>query len=191
MITPSQFRTAVRNAVEAALPTARRASVPVNWSGGAREFGDLRLLLDVISEVEECDREELFATDGQRLSASLRVVVQVRAESTYDTADSDALDLLNSVRFGVRRTSVSLALTAAGVEPVGAPSTTRNVSFRSNQRLVSSHAFELEFRTVFGLQTEEQAGQIEHVELAGSVASPSSSDVVSFDLTVDDPTPEP
>ncbi len=40
MITPSEFRTAVRDAVAAALSSARQATVPVNWSGGAREFAD-------------------------------------------------------------------------------------------------------------------------------------------------------
>ncbi len=188
--TPSGFRTAVRNAIAAALPTARQATVPVNWSGGAREFGDLRLLLDVVSEVEVYDREVLHPVAV--LESVRDCTLQIRAESTYDTADSDALDLLNDVRYGLRKPSVIAALATAGIVQIGPTSASRNVSFRSNQRLVSSHAFECLFRIGFGLTTDEAGGLIEHVEYAGTVDMPAESGTVQIGPSqVDDPTPEP
>lgn len=189
MITASVFRTAVRDAIVSALPTARQSTTAVNWSGGARELADLRVLLDVVSEAEDYDRETLYPV--QTLESVLDLTIQVRAESTYDTADSDALDLLNDLRYGLRKTSVLAALAAYDIVQIGPAGPTRNVSFRSNQRLVSSHAFELTLRAAFGLTTDETAGQIEHVEMTGEIDSPFASDTVQIETVVDDPTPEP
>lgn len=191
MITPSQFRAALLAAAQAALPAARQLTTAVNWAGGARELADLRVLLDVVSEVSLSARDDLFAADGQELSELVETTVQFRAESTYDSADTDALDLLHNIRFGLNRSnSVRAVLEAAGVVLIEQPGPTRNVSFRSNNRLVSSHAFECIFRCVFGLATEESTGLIEHVEISGDLDAASDSVAVD-EFTVDDPTPEP
>ncbi len=190
MISPLAFRTAIRTAVLAALPTARQSAASVNWSGGAREMADLRVLLDVVSEVELYDRDDLHPT--QAVESVLDTVVQIRAESTHDYADSDALSLLNDVRYGLRRTAVWEALQTAGVQLIGPAGATVNTSYRASQRLVSSHAFEITCRAAFGLATEDAAGLIEHVEYAGAIDAPADSDTVQIGPSqIDDPTPEP
>lgn len=169
----------------------RLETCAVNWSGGARELADLKVLLDVVSEVELADREELFYDSGLRLSALKDSTIQFRAESTYDTPDSDALDLLNDLRFGLSKLAVTEALAAAGITMVDRPGPTQNLGFTSNNRRISSHGFEVVFRAVFGLETGESTGLLEHVELSGELQTPDESDLIEVAFEVDDPTPEP
>lgn len=192
MSTWATFRTTVEAALAQALPTALRAKVPASWSGGPRQFGDNdgRLLLDVVSHVEEHVREAEDADDGLLASANL-IVLQVMAESQHDDPTYNALRLIEQVRLGLRKESVYAILDAAGVSVLGEEISTRNVSYSATGRKVSAYLFELSLRTTFTLEPEadDEVGRIEHASYSVSLAL--GADTLTASDTIDDATPEP
>jgi hypothetical protein len=186
------FRNAVLAAFESALPPATLAVTPVNWAGGAREMAEARLLLEPVSEVE------IFVRDGDVFDAGLSsindVTVQVTAESTYDSSDLDARQLLELARLGLRRKAVLDGLAAANVSLVEIPMAPRNVGFSAGNRRVSAWAFDATFRYVLELAANplDDFGLIETVQAAGEVSELDETlDPIEVTLEVVDPEPEP
>lgn len=190
VVTEATFRAAIVAATNTALG-ALAASTGVSWADGAREFAERRVLLSIVSSVEDWALEELLE-NSQRVSASQDVRVQFMAESTYDSGDEDARDLLHQLRFGLLRLSVRDALGTAGVSIVGTASAITRFSYLHGGRRISAHAFEAAFRAVFGQTfTDEDAGLIEHVEWGGEVEDDQGATAAVGPVTTDDPDPLP
>ncbi len=184
------LRAAVVAAIEAAIPTAVLAVTGVAWEDGPRPHAGLRVLLSVVSAVFD-DRDSALSVGGlQTLESMAVVVIQVKAESTYDTGDRDALWLIEQLRLGLRKVSVKEALEVAGVVISVFPRSTRNIGGIADDRALSVHALEFTTCCTFALETTEDAGLIEHIEVAGVLTD---LDDTELDITidVDDPSPEP
>lgn len=185
------FRAAVLAAIEAAVPTAVLATTAVNWADGARELAGHRVLLSVVSSTFD-DRDSALSQGGvQTLESMAVIVVQVTAESTYDTGDQDALWLIEQLRLGLRKVSVQEALRAAGIVVQAFPRSTRNIGGVADDRALSVHALEFTCCATFTLVPDppEDAGLIEHVELEATIDDHGASIVVPIE--VDAPPPEP
>lgn len=192
MTTWLEFRNAVVAAVTAAMPSSVRTPAnldgpTVSWFDGRRPFGKHRILLQIVSTVNEHDRDSALSTGGeQTLSTSKRVTIQVQAESSFDDASADALWLIEQVRLGLRKVSVRDALTTAGVVIRVFPGGETNRAFPADGRIVSAHSFDVTLGVVFDFDTEgEDAGLIERAIGEGTAEL----DGADFDVT--DPDPEP
>lgn len=192
MSTWATFRTAIEAAFLQALTPALRTTVSVNWEGGAREFGstDGRLLIDVLSYVEEHVQEA--EVDEALLSSSNLVTLQVVAESQHDSADLNALRLIENFRLGLRKESVTAILDAAGISLLEAPMSPQRLPTVATGRKISAYAFDVQLRATFSLtpEADDAIGLLEHVEAAATLTNPGASDV-TYDVAADDPTPEP
>ncbi len=184
------FRAAVQAAVEAALPTSVLATTAVTWEDAARPHANTRLLLSIVSSTFD-DRDSALSDGGAQSLESMAVIaVQVRSESVHDTADADALWLIEQCRLGLRKVSVREALKAAGIVIQIFPRSTRNIGGMADDRALSVHAFDFTCCTSFFLSTIEDAGLIEHV-VAGGTLTDERESTFTVSLTVDDPNPEP
>lgn len=184
------LRAAVVAAIEAAIPSAVLAVTGVAWEDGPRPHAGLRVLLSVVSAVFD-DRDSALSVGGLQTLESMAVVtIQVKAESSYDTGDRDALWLIEQLRLGLRKVSVKDALDVAGVVISVFPRSTRNIGGIADDRALSVHALEFTTCCTFELETTEDAGLIEHIEIEGTLTD---LDGTEFDITVDvdDPSPEP
>jgi hypothetical protein len=193
MSTWAQIKAAASAAVSAAMPSAVRTPAnldgpTVTWADGPRPVAKHRLLLSVVSTVFDHDRDSSLSEGGaQVLSSMATVTIQVQAESIHDLSSSpgDALWLLEQVRLGLRRVSVREALEAADVAVVGFPGSTVSRSYPADGRVVSAHSFDVQLRVLLEYDaTGEDAGLIEHVEAEGL-------DDLDFEVSVDEPDPEP
>lgn len=185
------FRAAVVAAIEAAMPAAVLSTAGVAWSDGPRPHARHRVLLSIVSAVFE-DRDSALSTGGvQTLESMAVIVVQVTAESTFDTGDSDALWLIEQLRLGLRKVSVREALATAGVVIQIFPRTTRNIGGIADDRALSVHAIEFQCCASFSLVPDppEDAGLIEHVEGESELSDVDGS-VIEQEIAVDDPDPE-
>lgn len=185
-----EFRAAIVAAVEGALG-ALASTTGVSWADGGRELADRRILLSIISSTEEWVHEELPDANTQRVSAQRDVSIQMMAESTFDTGDADARDLLNTLRFGLRRLSVVEALHAAGIGMPSQASAISRFSYLHSGRRVSAHAFDTVFRASFGATFTESSGLLEHVEYSGDVEDDQGATADVGPAVVDDPDPKP
>jgi hypothetical protein len=184
------FRAAVLAAVSAALPAAVFDYTAVNWADGSREMASHRVLLSIVSAVFD-DRDSALSEGGvQRLESMAVIVVQLTAESGYDTGDHDALWLIEQLRLGLRKVSVQEALSTAGIVIQAYPRTTRNLGGTADDRALSVHALEFTCCATFTLVPDpaEDAGLIEHLEAEATFVA--GADIV-VPIEVDDPHPEP
>lgn len=182
------FRAAVLAAVEGAMPSAVLATTGVAWADGPRPHASRLVLLSVVSAVFD-DRDSALDTGGvQELESMALITVQVTAESPYDSADVDALWLLEQCRLGLRKVSVLAALEAAGVVVAVFPRSTRNIGGVADGRALSVHSFEFTGCATFGLTPDpaEDAGLVERVVAAGT-----ANGIIPLALDVTDPDPEP
>lgn len=189
----STFRTAIEAALRQALPSAIRAKVPINWSGGARQFGDRdgRVLLSVTSDLEEMT--SYADLEGDDVETENSVTVQVLCESQHDDPTLSGARLSKLLALGLRKESVTAILEAAGIGFLDQSLAVTNVGYLdANQRRVSAFAFDALFSTTFTLtpEADDAIGAIEHVSYEGTIANPGASDLTNSD-TVDDPTPGP
>lgn len=184
------FRAALVAAIEAAMPSSVLLTTGVSWEDGPRPHAAARLLLSIVSATFD-DRDSALSEGGtQRLESMSVINVQVRAESSYDSADLDALWLIEQVRLGLRKVSVRQALEAAGIVIQAFPRSTRNIGGMADDRALSVHAFDFTLCTSFFLETTEDAGLIEHIEAAGELTDVDES-TLTVTLGADDPDPEP
>jgi hypothetical protein len=180
------FRAAALAAVEAAMPPAVLAKTGVAWTDAPRPHATHLVLLSVVSSVFD-DRDSALSEGGPQTLESMAVItVQVTAESPYDSADFDALWLLEQCRLGLRKVSVLEALAAGGIVIAVFPRSTRNIGGIADDRALSVHAFEVTLCATFGLVTTEDAGLVERVVAAGTVGS-----TITVGVDVSDPDPEP
>jgi hypothetical protein len=186
------FRAAIVAAIEAAIPAAVLATTGVAWQDGPRPHARHRVLLSIVSSAFD-DRDSALSTGGiQTLESMAVIVVQVTCESTYDSADADALWLIEQLRLGLRKVRVQEALVTAGIRIQVFPRTTRNIGGVGDQRALSVHAIEFTCCATFTLVPDpaEDAGLIEHVEAEAVVLDVDGSEIeVAF--VVDEPPPEP
>ena len=183
------FRAAVVAAVEAAMPASVLETCGVAWADGPRPNARHRVLLSIVSAVFD-DRDSALSTGGaQTLESMAVIVVQITSESTFDSADADALWLIEQLRLGLRKVSVQEALVEAGIRIQVFPRTTRNIGGFADDRALSVHAIEFQCCASFSLETDEDAGLIEHVELEGTLTDLDDTEIV-VDIEVDDPEPE-
>lgn len=176
------------------MPAAVRAPAnndgpTVTWSDDRRPFARHRLLLSVVSTVNEHDRDSALSTGGeQELSSMKTITVQVQAESSHDPSSTpgDALWLLEQVQLGLRKVSVREALATAECPIVGFPLNTTPRSYSADGRVVSAASFDVAFRFVFQLDPDEVVEQVERVEAAGATGG----EFEGVAIEVDDPTPD-
>lgn len=186
------FRSAVQAAIEAAIPPSVLATAGVAWADGPRPHARHRVLLSIVSAVFD-DRDSALSEGGiQSLESMAVIAVQVTAESSFDTADADALWLIEQLRLGLRKVTVAAALDEAGVVIQIFPRSTRNIGGVADDRALSVHAFEFTCCAGFELASDpaEDAGLIEHTEIAAAITDVDSSEL-DIPITLDDPTPEP
>lgn len=192
MTTWSAFRTAIEAAFLQALTPALRLLVPISWAGGPREFGDVdgRLLLDVVSHTEEHIREA--DVDETQVSSANVVTLQVTAESVHDDAAYNALRLIEQIRLGLRKESVTAILDAAFISLLEFPMTPQNTSYGASGRKISAYTFDVQLRAVFALtpEADDAIGLIEHTEWEGTLADADAVET-TVEGAADDPTPEP
>jgi hypothetical protein len=184
------LRSAVVAAVEAAMPAGVLAQCAVQWEDGARSLSLHHALLSVVSATFE-DRDSALSIGGpQTLESKAVIVVQLKAESPHDSADLDALWLIEQCRLGLRKVSVKEVLDTAGVAISVFPSSTRNIGGYADDHALSVHALEFTCCTTFGLTPDEDAGLIELVEADGTLTDV---DDTELDIEIDlvDPDPEP
>lgn len=186
------FRAAVVSAIEHALPATVLPTTGVAWTDGPRPHAGQRLLLSVVSSLFD-DRDSALSEGGlQTLESMAGIVVQVVAESSFDSGDVDALWLIEQCRLGLRKVSVREALAAAGIVIQVFPRSTRNIGGTADDRALSRHLFEVTFCTSFALVPDpaEDAGLIEHVEATATFTDDQGTDF-EIEITLDDPDPEP
>ena len=187
------FRALVVTAIETAMPPVVLATCGVAWEDGPRPHAGQRVLLSVVSGLFD-DRDSALDEGGiQRLESMAAITVQVKAESSYDTGDADALWLIEQLRLGLRKVSVNAALEAAGVVIQVFPKSTRNIGGAADDRALSVHALEFTCCTTFGLTPDpaEDAGLVERVVAAGVVTQPGVASSITVPVDVTDPDPEP
>lgn len=190
----ASFEAAAIAAVTQALPAALRSGVPVNFAGAAREFGgvDGRLLLGVTSYVEEHVREAT-AFQEDDISSSNLVTLQISAESQHANPTLSARRLIEQIRLGLRKESVTTLFDAEGISLVEIPMAPRDVSYPDGGRMVSAYAFDVTLRCVFDLTpdpVEDAVGLIEHVAADAALLDANAAET-DYSVAVDDPTPEP
>lgn len=184
------FRAAVVAAVSAALPAPVLATTSVAWEDGPREQASGRLILSEVSTTYD-DRDSALSTGGlQTLESMVVVTVQIRAESTFDSPDANALWLIEQCRLGLRKVSVNAALEVAGIVVQAYPPRAQRLPGIADGHALSMAVTELVLCTTFGLTTTEDAGLIEHVEGTATVTDDRGSDI-DLSFTIDDPDPEP
>lgn len=189
------FRAAVLSAVEAAMPPNVLTTCGVSWEDAPRPHARHRVLLSLVSTTFE-DRDSALSTGGvQSLESMATIVVQITAESSYDSADTDALWLIEQLRLGLRKVRVKAALDLAGIAISVFPRTTRNVGGSADDRDLSVHALEFTCCASFALEPDplEDAGLIERVVSTGAVTvfSPLNGAGMTPTVDVTDPDPEP
>lgn len=185
-------RDAVVAAFEGAMPAATLSTCHIGWGDDRQAFAQHRVLLDIVSATPLVDRDtSLYQGGDQELDSVLSIVLQARFESSFDSADIDALWLCETVRLGLRKVSVYEALVAAGVRITRFPGVTQRLSYKADGRIISSHAFDFEVRARFTFDaTGEDAGLIETIEGVGTyVDEDDTSTMAAFSVT--DLTPEP
>jgi hypothetical protein len=186
------FRTAVEAAFRQALPSSLRSAIAVSWAGGARKFGgaDGRVLLGVQSDVEEHVREA--DVNLSEVSSSNLITLQVTCESQHDAPTKSALRLAKLLQLGLRKESVYAILDAAGISLLEDPLSPQNVSYPDDGRTVGAYAFDVALRFVFELtpEADDAIGLLEHVEASAELELPEPPHL-TYDVSVDDPTPEP
>jgi hypothetical protein len=145
----------VRDAILAAVvATGATGAKSVTWGDDKRPAAKYPVLLDVVSAIAMHDRETLTETDptgapgvtSWALSTYYELRVQVRAESIYNTSAADALFTLERVRAGLLRPDLELDSGIAIVPDL--TTTTRQISFVYDGRVVSSYSFEIAVRAV-------------------------------------------
>lgn len=184
------FRAAVVAAVRAALPSDVALTTGVAFEDGARPHARWRLLLSAVSTTYD-DRDSSLSTGGlQTLESMVCVTVQIRAESTFDSPDANALWLIEQCRLGLRKLSVNAALEAAGIVVQAYPARAQRLPGVADGHALSMAVIEWTLCTTFGLTTTEDAGLIEHVEGTATVTDDRGSDI-DLTFTIDDPDPEP
>lgn len=185
------FRAALVSAIEAAMPASILETASVAWSDAPREFAGHRALLSVVSATFD-DRDSALSQGGvQSLESMAVIVVQLTAESTFDTGDEDALWLIEQLRLGLRRLSVQAIIEAAGIRIQAFPRSTRNIGGVADERALSVHALEFTCCTTFALVPDppEDAGVIEHVEGQATALDVDGSEI-SAEFAADDPDAE-
>jgi hypothetical protein len=180
------FRAAVKAAFENAMPIAVRTATPVDWASGPRNHAGARVLLDVLSYVDEHVREA--TADDNLISSSNLVTVQVVCESPHDNPSASALWLVENVRLALRRESIKAALKAAGLAIVQFPLEPTRLPSQSGGRRMLSYVFDVTFRTTFELvpEADDAIGEIEHVEVSGE-ADHFGDELVIDEYTVSEP----
>jgi hypothetical protein len=152
----------VRDAVLAAVvATGATGAKSVAWGDAKRPTAKHLVLLDVVSAIALHDRETLTVPDpgvapgvtAWSLSTYYELRVQVRAESIDNTSAADALFLLERVRAGLLRPDLVLTDGIAFVSDL--TTTTRQISFVWDGRVVSSYSFELAVRAVVDYPSED------------------------------------
>lgn len=190
------FRAAILGAVEAAMPPNVLATCGVAWADGPRPHARHRVLLSVVS-TDSDDRDSALNEGGvQRLETMKVVVIQITAESSFDSGDADALWLIEQLRLGLRKVSVHAALEAAGVVIQVFPRSTRNIGGSADDRALSVHALEFTCCATFGLAADplEDAGLVERAVATGTVSALNGAghpQTMTPSVDVSDPDPEP
>jgi hypothetical protein len=146
----------VRDAILAAVVStgATPSDRSVTWGDDKRPAAKYPILLDVVSAIALHDRQTETVPDptgapgvtSWALSTYYELRVQVRAESIYNTSAADALFTLERVRAGLLRPDLELTDGIAIVPDL--TTTTRQISFASDGRVVSSYSFEIAVRAV-------------------------------------------
>jgi hypothetical protein len=184
------FRAAVVAAVESAMSPSVLETTAVEWADGPRSTARRHVLLSVVSSVFD-DRDSALDEGGpQRVETMAVIVVQMSAEATDDAGDADALWLIEQVRPGLRKVSVREALAALGIAIQVFPRSTRNIGGTADGRALSVHAIEATFCCTFVLDTGEDAGLVEQVDIEGTVTDDRGDDI-ALELNILDPSPEP
>jgi hypothetical protein len=183
------FRAAVLAAVEAAMPPAVLVTTAATWADGPRPYAGHHVLLSVVSAIFD-DRDSALSRGGPQVLESMAVItVQVVAEATNDSGDTDALWLIEQLRLGLRKVSVRAELETAGIVIQVFPRSTRNIGGVADGHALSVHALEVTFCCTFALETTEDAGLVERVVLAGEVTDEAGD--VTLDVDLSDLDPEP
>jgi hypothetical protein len=151
----------VRDAVLAAVvATGATGAKSVAWGDAKRPTAKHLVLLDVVSAIALHDRETLSVPNPAEpnvtawaLSTYYELRVQVRAESIDNTSAADALFMLERVRAGLLRPDLAPTDGIAFVPDL--TTTTRQISFVWDGRVVSSYSFELAVRAVVDYPSED------------------------------------